>query len=70
MHSEDLEHQRRSVELFRALGGEGEADPASYAVRHMEIIERFGRFPHRNEVMGRQTTPEEAEFLTQPGSSF
>ncbi len=70
MHSENLEHQRRSVELFRALGGEGEADPASYAVRHMEIIERFGRFPHRNEVLGRQTTPEEAEFLTQPGSAF
>ena len=70
MHSENLEHQRRSVELFRALGGEDEADPASYAVRHMEIIERFGRFPHRNEVLGRQTTPEEAEFLTQPGSAF
>ena len=70
MHSENLEHQRRSVELFRGLGGEGEADPLHYAVRHMEIIERFGRFPHRNEILGRQTTPEEAEFLTQPGSSF
>ena len=68
MHSEDIEHQRRSVELFKALGG-GE-DSAHYAVRHMEIIERFGRFPHRNEVLGRRTTPEEAEFLTQPGSSF
>jgi len=67
MHSEDLEHQRRSVELFRALGG---SDSAGYAVRHMEIIERFGRFPHRNEVLGRRTTPEEADFLTQPGSSF
>ena len=70
MHSENLEHQRRSVELFRGLGGEGETNPLHYAVRHMEIIERFGRFPHRNEVLGRQTTPEEAEFLTQPGSSF
>jgi uncharacterized protein (DUF924 family) len=68
MHSEDLGRQRRSVELFRALGGEGDA--TGYAVRHMEIIERFGRFPHRNEVLGRRTTPEEAEFLTQPGSSF
>jgi uncharacterized protein (DUF924 family) len=68
MHSEDLERQRRSVELFRALGGEDDA--TGYAVRHMEIIERFGRFPHRNEVLGRRTTPEEAEFLTQPGSSF
>jgi uncharacterized protein (DUF924 family) len=68
MHSEDLEHQRRSVELFGRLGGEG--DPSYYAVRHMEIIERFGRFPHRNDVLGRRTTPEEAEFLTQPGSTF
>ena len=69
MHSEDLAHQRRSVELFRRLG-EDEADADSYAVRHMEIVERFGRFPHRNEVLGRATTPEEAEFLQQPGSSF
>jgi uncharacterized protein (DUF924 family) len=67
MHSENLEHQRRSVELFRGLGG---SDSAEYAVGHMEIIERFGRFPHRNEVLGRRTTAEEAEFLTQPGSSF
>jgi uncharacterized protein (DUF924 family) len=70
MHSENLGHQRRSVELFRILAGEDEGDSSSYAVRHMEIIERFGRFPHRNEVLGRRTTPEEAEFLTQPGSSF
>jgi uncharacterized protein (DUF924 family) len=70
MHSEDLEHQRRSVELFRALGDPDAPNPPEYAVRHMEIVERFGRFPHRNEVLGRRTTPEEAEFLTQPGSSF
>jgi uncharacterized protein (DUF924 family) len=70
MHSEDLEHQRRSVELFRGLEGVAEADSAGYAVGHMKIIERFGRFPHRNEILGRQTTPEEAEFLTEPGSSF
>ena len=69
MHSEDLEHQRRSVELFRRLAGD-ETDSSYYAARHMEIIERFGRFPHRNEILGRQTTPEEAEFLRQPGSSF
>src|ERR687893_960790 len=68
MHSEDLDHQRRSVELFRVLGGEDDA--TRYAVAHMEIIERFGRFPHRNKVLGRRPTPEEAEFLTQPGSSF
>jgi uncharacterized protein (DUF924 family) len=70
MHSENLEHQCRSVELFYGLEGARESGSPDYAVRHMEIIERFGRFPHRNEILGRQTTPEEAEFLTQPGSSF
>ena len=71
MHSEDLEEQRRSVELFRLLANEpGAPDVTSYAVGHMEIVERFGRFPHRNEVLGRATTPEEAEFLSGPGSSF
>lgn len=71
MHSEDLEDQRRSVELFEVLaGGPDSADEPSYAVRHMEIVKRFGRFPHRNEILGRPTTPEEAEFLQQPGSSF
>jgi uncharacterized protein (DUF924 family) len=70
MHSEDLEHQQRAVELFGTLQEWGDADPAHYAVLHMQIVERFGRFPHRNEVLGRPTTPEEAEFLKQPGSSF
>jgi uncharacterized protein (DUF924 family) len=70
-HSENLEHQRLSVELFRPLGDDPEtADMLPYAVRHQEIIERFGRFPHRNQILGRTTTPEEAEFLKQPGSSF
>lgn len=67
MHSEDRGDQRRSVDLFRGLGS---GDSAGYAVRHMEIVERFGRFPHRNAVLGRATTPEEAEFLKEPGSSF
>ncbi|HSL00055.1 MAG TPA: DUF924 family protein [Rubrobacteraceae bacterium] len=67
MHCEDLEDQRRSVELFRSLDS---GESAAYAVRHMEIVERFGRFPHRNEVLGRATTSEEAEFLKEPGSSF
>lgn len=70
-HSENLEHQRLSVELFRQLSDHPEtADMLPYAVRHQEIIERFGRFPHRNQILGRTTTPEEAEFLKQPGSSF
>ena len=67
MHSEDLRDPRRSVELFRGLGSE---DSTHYAVRHREIVECFGRFPHRNEVLGRATTPEEAQFLQEPGSSF
>ena len=70
-HSEDLEDQRRSVELFRGLAAEmGSEDLLAYAVRHEEIIERFGRFPHRNEILGRATSPEEAEFLEGPDSSF
>jgi uncharacterized protein (DUF924 family) len=71
MHSEDLEDQRRSVELFERLAGEaGAPDVVSYAVAHRDIVERFGRFPHRNEILGRETTPEEAAFLTTEGSSF
>ena len=70
-HSEDLEDQRSSVELFRELSAEmGSEDLLGYAVRHLEIIERFGRFPHRNEILGRATTSEEAEFLREPDSSF
>jgi uncharacterized protein (DUF924 family) len=71
MHSENLEDQRRSVELFGRLAEKpGAPDVTSYAVGHMEIVERFGRFPHRNEILGRETTPEEAEFLAGPDSSF
>lgn len=71
MHSESLEDQRRSVELFERLAEKpGAPDVTSYARGHMEIVERFGRFPHRNEILGRETTPEEAEFLKGPNSSF
>lgn len=72
MHSEKLADQQRSVELFRQLSQE-EPETASayeYAIKHLQVIERFGRFPHRNAILGRQTTSEEAEFLQQPGSSF
>ena len=70
-HSEDLEDQRLSVQLFRGLAAEMRSDDLLiYSVRHMEIIERFGRFPHRNEILGRITSPEEAEFLKEPNSSF
>ena len=70
-HSENLENQQKSVELFRQLSGKPESDSViDFAVRHFKIIERFGRFPHRNQILGRETTPEEAEFLKQPGSAF
>ncbi len=71
MHSESVEDQRRSVELFGRLAEKpGAPDLTSYAVGHMEIVERFGRFPHRNVILGRESTPEEAEFLQGPDSSF
>ena len=70
-HSENLEHQHQCVELFATLSNDPDsAATIDYAVRHRSVIERFGRFPHRNEILGRATTPEEAEFLKQRGSSF
>lgn len=59
-HSEDLPDQTLSVELFEALGDPGYLD---YAVQHRDIIERFGRFPHRNAVLDRPNTPDEEAFL-------
>lgn len=59
-HSEDRAVQARSIELFTQLG---ELDNLDYARRHKEIIDRFGRFPHRNEVLGRTSTPEELQFV-------
>jgi uncharacterized protein (DUF924 family) len=70
MHSEDLSDQNRCVELFDFLATEPDVESGSYAVRHRDVIQRFGRFPHRNRILGRTNTPEEAEFLKQPGSSF
>ena len=71
-HAEDLARQARAVELFQQLS---QAQPGfesmlDYAQRHQEVIARFGRFPHRNAILGRASTPEEVEFLRQPGSSF
>ena len=66
VHAEDLAAQRRSLALFHELDPEDMRN----AKRHYEIIARFGRFPHRNAILGRQSTAEEAEFLKQPGSSF
>jgi len=70
MHSEDRAHQQRSVQLFQQLAEERAYFDTPYVVRHQEVIDRFGRFPHRNTVLGRDSTPEELEFLKQFGSSF
>ncbi|NEP15704.1 MAG: DUF924 domain-containing protein [Leptolyngbya sp. SIO4C1] len=71
-HSEVLAHQNRCVSLFEGLVKEAPylQDGLDYARRHRAVIEQFGRFPHRNEILGRQSTPAEAEFLKQPGSRF
>ncbi len=70
-HAEDMAIQERAVALFNALAVEpGLDDIADYAVRHRDIIARFGRFPHRNRILGRDSTPEEIEFLKLPGSGF
>ena len=70
-HSEDRAMQQRSLAYFGALAHEpGLAGPLDYAKRHAEVIERFGRFPHRNAALGRPSTLEEVEFLHQPGSAF
>lgn len=66
-HSEKLSDQHLSVEAFGRLG---DAEYLRYAEAHRDIILRFGRFPHRNEILGRASTPEEIEFLKQPGSGF
>jgi uncharacterized protein (DUF924 family) len=66
-HAEDRATQAQSVALFELLG---DARVIEYARRHRAVIERFGRFPHRNEIVGRVSTAEEIEFLKQPGSSF
>lgn len=63
-HSEAIADQRRSLQLHRGLDGEG-AD--RWAVLHLRIIERFGRFPHRNAALGRETTVEEQVFLDEGG---
>ncbi|CAK9783615.1 DUF924-domain-containing protein [Cutaneotrichosporon oleaginosum] len=68
MHSEALADQDAAVELFRRLGGPMQAEADRFAVEHRDIIAKYGRFPHRNAVLGRQSTPEEIEFIKEhPG---
>ncbi|WNO08798.1 DUF924 family protein [Teredinibacter sp. KSP-S5-2] len=67
MHSESLIIHEQAVELFEKNGEKNNLD---FELKHKAIIERFGRYPHRNKILGRQSTAEEIEFLQQPGSSF
>ncbi len=67
MHSESMRIHEVAVELFRNNGVVSNLD---YELKHKAIIDRFGRYPHRNGILGRESTPEEMEFLKQPGSSF
>lgn len=76
-HSESIEHQEQSVQLYTRLFQEVPLDQVdlfrgylTFALRHRRIISRFGRFPHRNTILGRVSTPEEETFLQEPGSSF
>ena len=66
-HCEQVADQIRSCALFASLD---DPELMRYAQAHKDIIDRFGRFPHRNTILGRASTPEEIEFLKQPGSSF
>lgn len=67
MHSESAEIHQVAVILYTELGI---AENLDFEFKHKEIIDRFGRYPHRNKILGRESTPEEIEFLKQPGSSF
>src|SRR5256885_2312932 len=70
-HSEALADQERACVLTEPLAAFPETDDVHrYAIAHRDIIRRFGRFPHRNSILGRASTAEELEFLKQPGSSF
>jgi uncharacterized protein (DUF924 family) len=67
-HSEEMEDQRFSVSMFEKHRDEtGDAEPLKWAIVHLELIERFGRFPHRNAALGRQTTAEEQAYLDDDG---
>ena len=71
MHSENLADQERSVALFETMQDDPDnADSLAAARRHRGIIARFGRFPHRNAILGRTTTPDEAAFLAGPDAGF
>ncbi|MDO5692406.1 MAG: DUF924 family protein [Pseudomonadota bacterium] len=76
-HAEDAAMQARSVALFQALRDAPDAEPKTFfdvtldfARKHQDVIERFGRFPHRNAILGRESTAVERDYLAQPGAGF
>jgi uncharacterized protein (DUF924 family) len=71
-HAEDARMQECAVELFARLAQEHEGftEMLDYAHRHRGVIARFGRFPHRNPILGRASTPDELQYLGQPGAGF
>ena len=76
-HAESIEMQTRSVSLYERLAHEAAPDERAlfdnfldYARKHRDVVARFGRFPHRNAILGRPSSPDELEFLKQPGSRF
>jgi len=77
MHSEDIAMQERSVALFKELAASAPSElrgslaaSVQYAEKHHDIVARYGRFPHRNTLLGRESTPAEQAFLAEPGSGF
>ena len=71
VHAESMAAQDAAVALFTRLAQEtGVEAPLPWATRHADVIRRFGRFPHRNEILGRASSPEETQFLASPGSRF
>jgi uncharacterized protein (DUF924 family) len=69
-HSENIGDQDEAVRLFERLAEDGLDAPLEWAIRHRDVIARFGRFPHRNDILGRTSTPAELDFINQPGSRF
>ncbi len=71
-HAESLADQDEAIRLYNALAQDAPEwnESLVWAVKHRDVIVRFGRFPHRNEILGRASTPEELAFLAQPGSRF
>lgn len=76
-HSEDLADQQKSLALYQTLADNAASDEAelfnnylNFARKHFDIIQRFARFPHRNQILGRPSSAQEQSFLKQPGSSF